>query len=467
MSKSSLNTNKVHKEKGLRLSELTHKIKNELSEAFPDHYWVIAEISEIRTNYSGHAYIEFIEKDPVSEKISARIRGTIWSYTFRMLKPYFENTTGYALEAGIKVLIKASVEYHELYGLSLNIKDIDPTYTLGDLARKKAEIIEKLKQEGVIDMNKGLPLPLVPMRIAVISSETAAGFGDFKDSLLNNPYNFTYKIELFPSIMQGEGAENSILLSLGNIFERENEFDLVAIIRGGGAKADLDCFNSYELAMHIAQFPLPVFTGIGHERDETIADIVANRFLKTPTAVAEFIIDTTLEFANSLMIYEERLIAASREILEMNKAFIDSASQQVLYLSQSHFDKENSGLDQFSFRLRSGAQQITADLKLKLQNYERFSFHFSKSLLNESDKHFKSKKEELIKITKNFLAKQYEQILQFEKTNDHLNPEKILKRGFSITKFNNKVIKEANGLHEGDIIETRLYKGKIISEIKN
>ncbi len=466
MSKNSLNTDTIHKEKGLRLSELTRKIKHELSEAFPDHYWVIAEISEIRTNYSGHAYIEFIEKDPVSEKISARIRGTIWSYTFRMLRPYFENTTGYELEAGIKVMVKASVEYHELYGLSLNIKDIDPTYTLGDLARKKAEIIEKLTQEGVIDMNKGLPLPFAPVRIAVISSETAAGFGDFKDSLLNNPYNFKYNIELFPSIMQGEGAENSILLSLGKIFERENEFDLVAIIRGGGAKADLDCFNSYELAMHIAQFPLPVFTGIGHERDETIVDIVANSFLKTPTAVAEFIIDRTLEFANSLEDYEGRLIKASLEILEMNKSFIDHASQQLLYLSKSHFNKENSGLDQLSLRLKSGSQQLTSDSKLKLQNYQRFTVHFSKSLLNESDKHFRLKKEELIKYTKNFLTKHYEQIIQFEKTNDYLNPEKILKRGFSITKFNNKVIKEPAGLQEGDMIETRLYKGKIISEIK-
>jgi exodeoxyribonuclease VII large subunit len=228
----------------------------------------VAEISELNMNRSGHCYLELIEKDSLSDKIIAKSRATIWAFTFRTLKAYFETTTGETLRGGLKVLLKASIEFHEVFGFSLNIQDIDPQYTLGDLARKKAQIIQQLTSEGVLDMNKGLPFPLVPQRIAVISSETAAGYGDFLNQLETNSFGYCFFTELFPAIMQGDKASESIILALEHVYSHIDEFDLVAIMRGGGSKSDLNCFDDYELAYFITQFPLPILTGIGHERDD-------------------------------------------------------------------------------------------------------------------------------------------------------------------------------------------------------
>ena len=262
--------------------------------------WVKAEISEMTVNRSGHCYLDLIETEPGTDTVIARCRATIWSYTFRMLKPYFETTSGQAFSEGLKVLLQAKVEYHEVFGFSLNIRDIDPVYTLGDLARQRREIIRKLQDDGVFEMNKELELPVVTQRIAIISSPTAAGLQDFLDQLHNNLHQFVFYTKLFPAVMQGNEAPRSIMNALDLIFEYEEMFDAVVIIRGGGAQIDLACFDQYELAFNVAQFPLPVITGIGHDKDDTVIDMVAHTRMKTPTAVAEFLISGALQFSQQL-----------------------------------------------------------------------------------------------------------------------------------------------------------------------
>ena len=281
------------------LFELNEQIKDTLCEAFPSTVWVVAEVSELKENRSGHCYLELVEK--VENEIIARSRATIWSYTYRMLKPYFETTTGQFFSHGIKVLVQVTVEYHPAFGLSLNIKDIDPTYTVGDMALQRKEIIARLQNEGIFDMNRELQLPLVPQKIAVISSKTAAGYQDFVHQLNSNAHGFIFYTQIFEAWMQGTGAVKSIIGALERIYQYEDFFDAVAIIRGGGATADLSCFDNYELAFNLVQFPLPVITGIGHEKDDTIIDLVAHTRMKTPTAVAEFFINGVERFYDRLL----------------------------------------------------------------------------------------------------------------------------------------------------------------------
>ena len=273
------------------LLELNNRVKGAVLNAFPETCWVRAEMSDVRTNAaSGHCYLEFIEKSAITGQLVAKARGSIWAKTFRMLKPYFEMETGQMFASGLKVLVKVSVEFHELYGYSLTVLDIDPAYTLGDMIRKRMEIIRQLKEEGVFTLNKELPFPTLPKRVAVITSPTAAGYEDFLNQLANNKEGYPFYTKLFPALMQGERTEESVIAALDGVYRHADCFDVVVIIRGGGATSDLNSFDSYLLAANCAQFPLPIITGIGHERDDTILDMVAHTRMKTPTAVAEFLI---------------------------------------------------------------------------------------------------------------------------------------------------------------------------------
>ena len=276
----------------LSLTELNRNIKQALRDALPETYWVRAETSEVRVNsYSGHCYLEFIEKDERTGQVAARARGTIWAQQYAVIRPYFEEETGRPFTSGLKVLVRVAVDFHELYGLSLTVHDIDPSFTVGDLVRRRKEIIRQLQADGVFDLNRSLSLPPRPQRIAVISSATAAGYEDFTDQLLGNEYGFPFYVRLYPALMQGERTEASIIAALDRIYAVREAFDVVVIIRGGGSTADLSSFDSYALAANCAQFPLPIITGIGHERDDTVVDLVAHTRLKTPTAVAAFLID--------------------------------------------------------------------------------------------------------------------------------------------------------------------------------
>ena len=272
------------------LRQLNLLVREAIEDALPDEYWVEAELSECREN-SGHCYMELIEKDERSNTPVARASAKCWRQTWLMAKPYFERTTGQPLRAGMKVLLRGYAQFHEAYGFSWIVTDIDPTYTLGDMARKRQEIIRQLKEEGVFDLQRELHIPTFAKRIAVISAQNAAGYGDFCRQLEDNDYGFRFEVTLFPAIMQGEQVETSVISALNNVYERIHDFDVVCILRGGGASADLSGFDTLALAENVAQFPLPIITGIGHDRDESILDMISHTRVKTPTAAAAFLID--------------------------------------------------------------------------------------------------------------------------------------------------------------------------------
>ncbi|GHT25255.1 exodeoxyribonuclease 7 large subunit [Bacteroidia bacterium] len=365
--------------------------------------------------------MELIEKDAASERIIAKARATVWAYQFRMVHPYFVSMTGNELSAGLKVMLQVSAVFHELYGFSLQVTDINPAYTVGELALQKQQVLRQLEEEGVIDMNRELKPVDVPQRIAVISSASAAGYGDFTKQLLNNSAAYAFRQTLFPAVMQGNEADNSITAALEKIFEREDEFDVVVIIRGGGSQSDLHCFNSYRIASSIAQFPLPVLTGIGHDRDETIADRVANIALKTPTAVAEYLIDRAESFDGYLHDLSQRLTEA-----------VTAAVQQPI-----------GHIRELSHRLQSVVKHALTERKNRLPELERRIHSSVRTKL----------KAEEAKI--NWL-------------NDKLHllsPDRLLERGYSITLSNGKVVRSAVGLAEGQKLETRLIDGTVASVV--
>ncbi|HUI33335.1 MAG TPA: exodeoxyribonuclease VII large subunit, partial [Dysgonamonadaceae bacterium] len=297
------------------LSELNLSVKETIRETFNETYWVRAETSDVRHHRNGHCYLEFIEKARDGQSIVAKARATIWSNTFALLKPYFEQETGQAFTSGLTVLVRVSIDFHEIYGYGLFVTDIDPSYTVGEIARNRILVLKKLEEDGVLTLNKDLPLPEPLNRIAVISSPSAAGYEDFHSQLDHNNLGVIFYMKLFPAIMQGDKSESSIISALEQIYEFKHLFDVVVIIRGGGASSDLNCFDSYDLATHFAQFPLPVISGIGHERDLTVIDAVAHTRVKTPTAAAEFLINKASVTINELMDLQDRLIDAARTIL--------------------------------------------------------------------------------------------------------------------------------------------------------
>lgn len=287
-------------ENPLSLSRLNSMVRAAIEEQLPLKYWVTGELSEVRATSVGHCYIELVERDEATGEISAKARGTIWSRVYSLLRPYFLEQTGREFSVGLKVLLQVSVNFHELYGFSLDVCDIEPAYTIGDMARQRMLIVQRLTDEGVINLNKELPFPLLPKRVAVISSASAAGYGDFCDQLNGNLYGFNFRVQLFPAPMQGSKVEEGIISALDAIARDIDSWDVVVIIRGGGATSDLSCFDTYDLANNCAQFPLPVVTGIGHQRDDTLLDIVAHTRVKTPTAAAELLIHTMLVQAEKI-----------------------------------------------------------------------------------------------------------------------------------------------------------------------
>ena len=409
-------------QRALSLYELNGLVKRSIRSCLPDTYWVQAELSDVRSNYSGHCYLEFVQKDAGGNNLIAKARGTIWSNIFKMLKPYFEQETGQAFTSGIKVLVEVSVEFHELYGFSLTVLDIDPTYTVGDMERKRREILRQLEEEGVIDLNKELEMPLLPQRVAVISSATAAGYGDFCNQLTNNPRGYGFRTELFPAIMQGERVEESVIAALDAIYERMEEFDVVVIIRGGGATSDLSGFDTYALAANCAQFPLPIITGIGHERDDTVIDKVAHTRVKTPTAAAEYLIAKMDKCADVLDEMSSRLMQGVRNRLLWEHRRMESLKQ----------------------RIPSAVYKRIGDAKYDLLSAQRDLQMASRQFLS--------------------IKKHRLELLQ-QRLNDAL-PEKQLARGYSITLKDGKAVKDASTLKEGDKLVTVLHQGKVESVVK-
>lgn len=427
------------------LSELNKKVREVLREHFSETTWLIAEISELRVNRNGHCYIELIEKGEGSQNIIAKANAVVWSHTWRMLQPYFETTTQKSLAPGMKILIKGSAEFHELYGYSISIKDIDPTYTIGEIARLKAEIILKLKEQGIFEMNKELTLPLLFKNIAVISSETAAGYGDFLNQLIDNSFDYHFNFKLFPAVMQGDATAASIISALERIYKYERLFDCVVIIRGGGAQSDLNAFNNYDLACNITQFPLPVFTGIGHERDETIADMVAHTRLKTPTAVAEFLINHNTAFEDRLLQYRDHLFELVSEYVSEHNILMESLVHRFDDTVNNYINDENITIQKY---LSSSVYRV----KLILANKKRMHERISDRLVNSFQQRFQ---------------KSHHKFDLHENTIQHIDPSNILKRGFSYTMKNGKAINNISAIAIGDVITTVMNDGRIESKVNN
>jgi exodeoxyribonuclease VII large subunit len=469
----------------LSLSELNALIKDVLLDAFPSTVWVVAEISEMKENRSGHCYLELIEK--AENEIVARSRATIWSYTYRMLKPYFETTTGQPFIQGLKILVQVTVEYHASYGLSLNIKDIDPAYTAGDLALQRKEIIERLQDGGVFNMNRELELPLVPQKIAVISSKTAAGYHDFINQLENNEHGFLFYTRLFEAYMQGAEAVPTIIHALERIFRYDDFFDAVVIIRGGGATADLSCFDNYELALNIAQFPLPVITGIGHEKDDTITDMVAHTRMKTPTAVAEFLISGMGRFYEKLLQLENDVVSRVGETLDFNRNNLERMAENLRHLVSGFIHDKNirlirlgngfqQNINRFSFRRNVELSNFKHDVKSavslwrvkkenRLNRKQRILKRVAGEVLLQEKSRVNVLEESVGKETRNFIQKEKERVHLNENTVRLLNPENVLKRGYTLTLKEGKIVKSADDVLVDETIETRFADGKVKSKI--
>ena len=449
------------------LSALNLLVKEKINDSFPGLQWIIAEISEITTNRAGHCYLELIEKSSEKDEVIAKARGTIWSFTYRMIKPYFEDATGQPLKAGIKVLFKASVEFHEIYGFSLNIKDIDPNYTLGDIERKKREAIAKLESEGVIDMNKETYMPTVPQRIAIISSPTAAGYQDFVHQIENNPDGFKIYHHLFPAIVQGDGAVSSIVSTFDSIYEHETLFDAVVLIRGGGSASDLMCFDDYELAYYITQFPLPVLTGIGHERDVSVADMVAHTHLKTPTAVAEFIIQKITDFNFYLEGLQNAFTDITTRKIDDNKHQLELIAQKLTPLVLNSLDIQNRRIANLASTIKRATLSFVNLNLQKLNHQHDLTKYLTLKTLKGQTQSLEFYHSKLILETKGFFKSKVQELQLMERSASLSDPKNILNRGYSITYKNDKVIKTISDLDTGNKIITKLKDGVIASTIEN
>ena len=403
------------------LSELGKCIKMTLKTAFAEPVWVRAEISEMHENVSGHCYLDLIEKADDTDVLVAKQKATIWAFTYRMLKPYFESETGATLRAGMKVLLLCEVEFHEVYGVSLNVRDIDPAFTVGEMAVRRAEIIRRLTDEGIVDMNKQLPLPPVPQRVAVISSASAAGFGDFCDQLHHNPFGYVFYTKLFPATMQGAQTEQSVVAALDKICDFIDNFDVVVIIRGGGATSDLVAFDNYNLALHCAQFPLPIISGIGHQRDESVVDLVAHTRVKTPTAAAEFLVARINDFEKNIDEMAQNVAFSAREVVHDELLRLQQRIAR-LGVVQRVCVRHDAALQHLTMRLRNAA-------KMAISSEEK-------------------------------------RMALVEKSIEYADPATLLQRGFTLTTKHGKIVKSVCDVAPGDIVTTHLADGAFTAMVQ-
>ena len=410
-------------EEPLTLQGLNSMVRAAVSEALPSRYWVTGELSEVRETTAGHCYIELVQRDEATGEIVAKARGTIWARIYSLLRPCFLEETGQPFAMGLKVLLQVTVGFHELYGYALDVCNIDPTYTVGEMARRRQIIIKQLTDEGVIDLNKELPFPLLPQRIAVISSPTAAGYGDFCDQLHGNRYGFVFYPHLFPSPMQGNGVEQGIIAALDRIAADIDMWDVVIIIRGGGATSELSCFDTYDLANNCAQFPLPIITGIGHQRDESVLDIVAHTRAKTPTAAAELLIHAMLE----------------------QSIFVGNMMQGIADAVARRMESEQQRVHSLLNRLPLSAALFMQGQKARMQSYVR--------LLGSSAAMFVKEQQHRFDVWQGIL--------------DAAAPERILSLGYSITRINGKAVRSPDDVAPGDEVVTTVAGGEFTSTVED
>ena len=434
----------------LTLFELNTLVRDTLALEMPDEYWVEAELSEAQ-EVRGHCYMELIQKEEGSNTPVAKASAKCWANTWQLVKPHFMRITGQQIHAGMKVMLKVFAQFHESYGFSWIVTDIDPTYTMGDMARKRQEIIRLLKEEGVFELQKELQLPMFCQRVAVISSANAAGYGDFVNQLENNEYDFRFHTQLFPATMQGEGVEQSVILALEKIykmhlgFKNNEKFDCVVIIRGGGATSDLSGFDTLALAENVANFPIPIITGIGHERDESVLDMVSHTRVKTPTAAAAFLINHLKVVLDLIEDAEQRISSKVRQQMDVQKIQLLHYSQQIPSL----------------FSLVKTRQEACID---RLQNNLLLSIS---SRLQEEHHLLDIVSHNIQPVLERKILHECHLLELLKEKVEALNPELLLQRGYSITFANGKVVKDGSLLKTGDELETRLAKGTVRSIVRH
>lgn len=427
----------------LTLYELNSLVSEVIAADLPDEYWVEAELSEVR-EVRGHCYMELVQKEPFSNTPVARASAKCWKTNWQRIAPRFMRITGEPLHSGMQVLLRVRANFHENYGFSWIVSDIDATYTMGDMARKRLEIIQALKAEGVFDLQRELPLSLFAQRIAVISSENAAGYGDFCNQLADNDYGFQFQTRLFPAIMQGEQVEKSVIGALNRINEMAEAFDTVVIIRGGGAVADLSGFDTLLLAENVANFPLPVITGIGHERDESVLDLVSHTRVKTPTAAAAFLIDHLAATWESIADCQEALVNSVSRRMQTERLWLEALSGKIPMLFSLVKSRQTARLDHLFLELSTAARQ-------QVQASQHRLLHLSNRLHP---------------LLAQRLTAEHNRIQQLSLRLSGLDPDLLLRRGYSITTSAGRIVRDAASLKAGDHIETRVEKGVIRSVVE-
>ena len=405
----------------ITLSELQRLVKQTLHERFALPLWVSAEISEIKVNYSGHCYLELVEKGGDNGVPLAQSRAVVWRSAYPRIAGYFEAETGRKLAAGIRILARVTVNYHELYGFSLQITDIDPSYTLGEMERQRQQTVARLKADGVWEMNRELPMPPVVQRVAVVSSVNAAGYRDFCKELGESPYRF--HLTLFDAFMQGEAAEESIVEALCAVADRMAEFDVAVVIRGGGSASDLNCFNAYRLCSYVAQFPLPVLTGIGHDKDTSVADMVAHTALKTPTAVAGWLVERMAE----------------------TDGWLDCAALQLNDMTKAAMHASEVRLERLSGEVRRLSGELLTRQTLRLE-------HFTELLPDAA---------------RDFLARQGVRLGNAAELIAGRSPERILRLGFAVLRAGGRAVTSAGSVAEGEQVEIEVSDGKIDATVNS
>ena len=441
--------------KTLTLFELNALVRQTLELGMPDDYWVEAELSEVH-EVRGHCYMELIQKDDHNNTPVAKASAKCWASTWRLARPHFERITGQQLHAGMKVLLKVSAQFHENYGFSWIVTDIDPTYTMGDMARKRQEIIRLLKEEGVFNLQKELQLPMFCHRIAVISSANAAGYGDFVNQLDGNEYGFRFHTQLFPAVMQGEGVEQSVIAALNKIFARLKKedsslftlhsslnFDCVVIIRGGGATSDLSGFDTLALAENVANFPLPVITGIGHERDESVLDMVSHTRVKTPTAAAAFLISNLKSVLDEIEDCEQRIHAKVKQRMDMEKIRLLNYAQKIPMLFSVVRTQQEALLGQLLVKMKSS-------IGYRLQDERHRLIVLQNNMQPVLYRKLTDERHLLDLLSQRLIG---------------LDPNRLLKRGYSITLKNGRTVRDVSQLKEGDELETRFENGTVRSVV--
>lgn len=423
--------------------------------------WVIAELSDVRSS-GGHCYMELIEKDEEGKTV-AKLRAQIWRSTYFQLRQKFYNATQRDITTGIKALVRGSATHHSVYGLSFNIIDIDPSYTLGDMERLRREILMRLHKEGVARLNKDLAFPVAPQKIAVISAEGAAGYEDFMDQLCNNSEGFVFYPLLFPCVMQGDRVSESIRNALQIIESMADIWDCIVIIRGGGATTDLNGFDDYALARAVATCGLPVVVGIGHDRDRNVLDEIAHTSLKTPTAVAGFFIDKAREAFEKVMTLADRLLVYSTELLRGEERHCSTIQTLIPQLALRRLDEAKANLNSFSGRFPLLIQGRIAKENVRLDSLKSLISNLSKAIFGKEN----IKIDGMISILANLSAARIDEakykINNLEALTQVLNPSNTLKRGYSITRINGKAVKSVKDINPTDILTTTLPDGEILS----